>query len=99
TIACNFIHPTLDELFSDALTSDLVQLVQRDQRGVVLLQRHSCDRENSRQRFTMIEAHTKIAETEFRQHFTRSAANLRFNDHRARAEHVDVALVKLAKPS
>src|SRR5688572_23118675 len=47
----------------------------------------------------MIDPHTKVIETKPRQYFTRGCADLRFDNHRTRPKHIDVALVKLAKPS
>ena len=55
--------------------------------------------ENPGQSFSMIEPHTKVVETKLRQYFTRGCTNLRFNNHRTRSKHVDVALVKLSKPA
>src|SRR5215216_6469299 len=99
TITRNLVDTARGKFLSHAIRPDLVELVQRDQRRVVIFQWDSGNSEDPCQSSPVIEPHTKVVEAKFRQNFTRGRTNLCFNNHRARSEHVYVALVKLSKPS
>src|SRR5947209_3627004 len=47
----------------------------------------------------MIQSNLEIVKTKLRQYFTCRRANLSFHNHRMRAQHVNITLVELAKPS
>src|SRR5688572_27177177 len=48
---------------------------------------------------TMVQFYFEVFETKVRQYITSSRANFSFNDHRARAQYINVTLVELTKPS
>src|SRR5262245_48467543 len=55
--------------------------------------------ENSSQHLSMIDPNSEVVEAECAQGITGSGHQFGFNNHRARAQHIDVALIKLAQAS
>src|SRR5438132_2926757 len=87
------------QLAGDTLRSGLVHLVERDQSIRMFVGSDTGLIENPCQNLTVIYANNKIVEAERHQSITRRRDQLRFHHHRPRPEHIDIALIELAKSS
>src|SRR5207237_7324257 len=82
---------------SDAFRSGLIHFIERDKSVFVPLGRDACLIENSRQDLPIIYANCEVIKSERDQRIARRGNQLRFNQHRTRAEHVNITLIELAK--
>lgn len=87
----------LVEFLGDAVGTDLVQLVERDQRQRLLLRGDVGLRDQCAQQLAVIEQDLEVGEAELLEHGRDCAAYFGVGDDRLRAGDVDVTLIELAE--
>ncbi len=90
---------TRRQFLLDARAANLVELVERHERRLVLRFRHTASLEQRAQHDAVIETHDEVLEPESVQHLGDRRQDVRLDERRGRAEGVDVALVELAEPA
>ncbi len=98
---CGHLHGNAarDELLLDTFASDLVQLVDRDERVSLQRRWHAGGLEQRPQQLAVIEPDDEVVKAESLKHLADRGQDLHFDEQRRRPQRVDVALVELAEPA